>query len=89
MTFFYVYVLKSIAYDFIYIGFTDNLKRRFKEHNAKLVISTKHYAPLDLIHYEAYRNIKDAKRREEYLKCNRGKTTLKTMLKEYFLSKKL
>lgn len=89
MTFFYVYVLKSIKFDFIYIGFTDNLKRRFKQHNAKLVISTKHYAPLDLIHYEAYRNKKDAKRREEYLKCNRGKTTLKTMLKEYFTNKKI
>lgn len=84
MVFFFVYVLKSAKYDFIYIGFTDNLKRRFKEHNAKLVLSTKHYAPLDLIHYEAYRNKKDAKRREEYLKCNRGNTTLKTMLKEFF-----
>lgn len=84
MIFFYVYILKSVKYNFIYIGFTDNLKRRFKEHNAKLVLSTKHYAPLDLIHYEAYRNEKDAKRREEYLKCNRGKTTLKTMLKCYF-----
>jgi len=40
-----------------------------------------------LIHYEAYQNEKDTKRREEYLKCNRGKTTLKKMLKEYFQAK--
>lgn len=39
--------------------------------------------PLELIHYEAYRNKKDAKRREKYLKGNKGKTTLKTMLKEF------
>jgi hypothetical protein len=26
----------------------------------------------------------DAKRREKYLKGNRGKTTLRTMLKKYF-----
>lgn len=84
MKFYYVYVLKSVKFNFIYIGFTDNLQRRFKEHNSKLNISTKYYAPLNLIHYEAYRNIRDAKRREEYLKCNHGKTTLKTMLKEYF-----
>ena len=84
MIFYYVYVLKSINFDFIYIGFTDNLKCRFKEHNSELNISTKHFAPYEIIHYEAYRNEKDAKRREAYLKCNRGKTALKTMLKEFF-----
>jgi len=42
--------------------------------------------PLELIHYEAYKNMKDAKRRELYLKSNRGKTTLMTMLKEFFAS---
>ncbi|OGK38229.1 hypothetical protein A3F03_02885 [Candidatus Roizmanbacteria bacterium RIFCSPHIGHO2_12_FULL_41_11] len=83
MNFYYVYILQSLKHHFIYIGYTDNLKRRYKEHNSGLVISTKHYYPLDLIHYEAYKNKKDAKRREEYLKCNRGKTTLKTMLKEF------
>lgn len=86
MIFYYVYVLSSLKFDFIYIGYTDNLKRRFKEHNSKLNISTKHYAPFEIIHYEAYRNEKDAKRREEYLKCNRGKATLKTMLKCHFKS---
>jgi len=84
MKFFYVYILKSLHKDFIYIGFTHNLVKRFKEHNNKEELSTKHYALFDLIHYEAYRNEKDAKRREEYLKTNRGKTTIKTMLKEYF-----
>ena len=84
MKFFYVYILKSLHKDFIYIGFTENLKRRFKEHNNKEELSTKHYSPFNLIHYEAYKNKKDAKRREEYLKTNRGKTTLKTMLKEFF-----
>lgn len=84
MKFFYVYVLKSINYEFIYVGITKNLNTRFIEHNNKQELSTKHYAPLELIHYEAYRNEKDAKRREEYLKTTKGKTTLRTMLKEYF-----
>ncbi|PJA53288.1 excinuclease ABC subunit C, partial [Candidatus Roizmanbacteria bacterium CG_4_9_14_3_um_filter_36_11] len=61
-------MLKSLSHDFIYIGYTDNLTRRLKEHNSGLVLSTKHYYPLDLIHYEAYKNQKDAKRREKYLK---------------------
>jgi putative endonuclease len=87
MSFYYVYVLQSETHDFIYIGFTNNLKRRFKEHNLGKVLSTDHYHPLVLIHYEAYKNRKDAKRREEYLKTNKGKTTLKTMLKEFFETK--
>lgn len=83
MKFSYVYVLKSISYNFIYVGFTENLRKRYKEHNNKEELSTKHYAPFDLIHYEAYRNKKDAKRREEYFKTTKGKTTLRYMLKEY------
>ena len=84
MKFYYIYILHNKNKNFFYIGFTENLKNRLKEHNLGKSKSTKPYIPLDLIFYEAYKNIKDAKRREEYLKTNRGKTTLKTMLKEYF-----
>jgi putative endonuclease len=84
MKFYYVYILKSLNHDFIYTGFSEDLKRRFKQHNNKEELSTKYYGPFDLIFYEAYRNIKDAKRREEYFKTTKGKTTLKLMLKEYF-----
>lgn len=84
MKFYYVDVLKSLIKDFIYVGFTTDLKTRVKQHNNKEEFSTKSYAPFELIHYEAYRNSKDAKRREGYLKTTKGKTTLKMMLKEYF-----
>ena len=83
MKFYYVYILKSINQNFIYAGFTENLKRRFKQHNNKEELSTKAYTPFDIIHYEAYKNIKDAKRREVYFKTTKGKTTLRYMLKEY------
>lgn len=83
MQFFYVYILKSKNKDFIYVGFTHNLKKRFSEHNNKEELSTKHYAPFELIFYEAYRNEKDAKQREEYFKTTKGKTILRVMLKEY------
>ncbi len=83
MKFYYVYILKSLNKDFIYVDFTENLKRRFEEHNDGSGKSMKHYKPFELIHYEAYKNIKDAKRREMYLKTTKGKTTLKTMLKEF------
>ena len=83
MKFYYVYILKSINHEFIYVGFTENLRFRLKQHNNKEELSTKRYAPFKLIHYEAYRNEKDAKRRELYFKTTKGKTTLRYMLKEY------
>lgn len=83
MKFHYVYVLHNLSKNFIYIGYSEDLKSRVNSHNRGENKSTKAYVPLELIHYEAYKNEQDAKRREKYLKGNRGKTTLKTMLKEF------
>ena len=84
MKFFYVYVLHHPNKNFIYIGYSENLKQRVLEHNSGKVKSTKSYSPLKLIFYEAYPTKSDAKRREKYLKSNKGRTTLMTMLKDYF-----
>ena len=84
MKFFYVYILHNRIKDFIYIGYSENLRERFSNHNKGNVRSTKSFLPLDLVHYEAYKNMKDAKRREKYLKTNKGRKTLITMLNEYF-----
>ena len=65
---YYIYLIKSINGDFIYIGSTDDLKKRFKEHTFGKETSTKFYAPFRLIYYEAYLNKKDALIRENKLK---------------------
>jgi putative endonuclease len=88
MKFYYVYVLHNSQRNFIYIGYSEDLKSRVVSHNNGENKSTKAYIPLELIHYEAYKNKADAKRRELYLKSNRGRTTLITMLKDYFIDKK-
>lgn len=84
MKFYYVYVLRNSTKNYLYVGYTEDLKTRLLSHNKGENISTKPYVPLEIIHYEAYKNMQDAKRREGYLKTNRGRTTLMTMLKEYF-----
>jgi len=86
--FYYVYVLQSLKDKELYVGYTNNLQRRFKEHNRRLNFSTKHGAPWKLIHYEAYLGEKDAQRREKYLKTSQGGRLLKRMLKEYFYLEK-
>lgn len=64
----YVYLIKSETSNFQYIGNTNDLKRRFEEHNACKEISTKYNAPYKLIYYEAYADKRDALERERKLK---------------------
>ncbi len=65
---YYVYIIKSIKDQKLYLGYTSNLPRRIREHNSKLNTSTKSRAPFKLVYYEAYSNLQDAKKREFNLK---------------------
>jgi len=65
---YFAYVLKSSKDGELYIGSTNDLKRRLLEHNQKKVPSTKNRAPLKLVYYEAYCAEDDARRREQALK---------------------
>jgi len=65
---YYVYLIKSKRDGSIYIGYTNDLKRRFVEHNKGENKSTKNKTPFELIYYESYRARSDAKRRESALK---------------------
>ncbi len=67
---FYVYVAQSQKDKGIYIGFTSDLKKRMKEHNAGKTKSIKHRIPFKLVYYEAYLNKTDARKREIELKTN-------------------
>ncbi len=79
---YYVYLIKSLKKNWQYVGYTDNLKRRLNEHQLGLSQATKPYRPFELIFYEAYKSMVDAKRREKYFKTNEGKRTLRLMLRE-------
>ncbi len=83
MKFYYVYVLKSKKDKKNYVGYTENLKLRFEQHNAGLVVSTKNRRPLIIIYYEACLSRKDATHREKYLKTHYGKMFIKNRLKSY------
>ncbi|MCK4257164.1 GIY-YIG nuclease family protein [candidate division WOR-3 bacterium] len=78
---YYTYVLLSKVDGQFYTGCTDNLKRRFEEHNRGRVQSTKRRKPLDLIYYEACLSNEDAYRRERYLKTGKGKRYIRNRLK--------
>jgi len=83
---FYTYILISEKDDKFYVGYTDNLKRRIKQHNDGDVESTKYRRPLKLIYYEVCLNQKDAIHREKYLKTTYGKRYIRNRLKNYLKS---
>jgi len=67
----------------IYIGCTDDLRRRAGEHNKNKVESTKNKGPWEVRYYEAFFSRSDAFYREKKLKQNyRGLQELKKRLKE-------
>jgi len=68
----YVYFLK-LSNDSIYVGSTNDLKRRFAAHQAGREVSTKKYLPLTLKSYVAVEDEKQARGLEQYFKSGSGK----------------
>ena len=80
---FFVYILKSFKDKNLYIGFTNDLKRRIEEHNSGRVLSTNPRKPFRLIYYESYLSKDDAIKRERNLKLHaRALAQLKKRLED-------
>lgn len=79
---FYVYVLKSQKDKKLYIGHTNNLLKRIKEHNRGLVKATEKRKPFKLLYYEASNKLEDAIQREKSLKTGFGRAYLKRRLSD-------
>jgi putative endonuclease len=66
---YFVYILASKKNGTLYVGVTNNLARRLTEHKAKLVPGfTRKYAVDQLVYFEAYSSILEARAREHSLK---------------------
>lgn len=63
---YYVYILTNKTDTVMYIGVTNDLKRRCIEHNLELIEGfTKRYHVHKLVYFEEYSEIKDALAREQ------------------------
>ncbi|MCD6410750.1 GIY-YIG nuclease family protein [bacterium] len=78
---YYVYIFQSQKDKKLYIGFTSNLKKRIRKHRAGEVTSTKTRRPLRLIFYKSFLAEQDALRRERYFKTQKGKVSLKQIIR--------
>lgn len=81
--FYYVYLLESLLDKSWYIGYTEDLRKRFSKHNKGENKATKNKKPWKLIYYESYRSRLDAKKREKFLKSGSGRKFLKRQLANY------
>ncbi len=76
---FTVYALISDVDGRIYVGFTQDLENRIKEHNRGKTKSTKGYRPWRLLYHEQVETRIMARNREKYLKSGCGKEFLKNI----------
>jgi putative endonuclease len=65
---YHVYLLKSKKDNSYYVGYTNDIERRLKEHNQGYVEYTSTRKPWNLVYYETYASLEDAKARENNLK---------------------
>jgi len=79
----YVYVVLSRKDSKFYTGYTEDLRKRLKEHSQGKVNSTRDRRPLELVYYEACADKSDALSRERYLKTTWGKRYLKNRLRSH------
>jgi len=77
---YYVYVIKCSNHT-LYVGYSNDLKKRIERHRNKEVKSTQYRTPVKLIYYESFLSKKDAKSREIYLKSGAGREQLRKILK--------
>jgi predicted GIY-YIG superfamily endonuclease len=72
----YVYILRSTTDNNLYIGSTNDVARRFSEHNSGKVDSTKSRRPFSLEAYFAVKYKSRAVAFERYLKSGSGRAFL-------------
>jgi predicted GIY-YIG superfamily endonuclease len=75
----YVYFLELNNAD-IYVGSTDDLRRRFSSHQKGQVVSTSRYLPVVLRAYVAVEDEATARSLERYFKSGSGKAFAKKRL---------
>jgi len=75
------YVLYSVFFEKIYIGYSSDLIDRFKSHN---YLATKGYTlkfrPWEVIHVEFFEHKYEALKREKQLKTSRGRDFIKSLI---------
>jgi putative endonuclease len=77
---YYIYLLKSLISEKTYVGMTNEISRRIKEHNSGKSKFTNRYMPWKLIYSEEMNTREEARKREKYFKSAAGRKFLKIIM---------
>lgn len=76
---YFVYAIKSLNRNYIYVGMTENILVRFHQHNNGKEKTTKPYSPFELIFTMECENIVEARKWEKFYKTSEGKRRLRNL----------
>ena len=78
----YVYFLKSLKNGRYYIGSTNDLKRRIKEHHDGNSKYTKFTRPFELVFSQEFSSLLEARRIEHKLKSFKSRVVIEKIIKD-------
>ena len=73
-----IYIIKSQSRNYIYVGLTNDVRRRLYQHQEGQSRTTRAYRPFQLIHTEVFNSREEARTREKFLKSGFGKEWIKS-----------
>ncbi|WP_245967128.1 GIY-YIG nuclease family protein [Ulvibacterium marinum] len=68
-----MYILHSTEFNKFYVGLSQNIDKRLKEHNEGWSKSTRAYIPWRVVHSKKFKTRMEARTREKYLKTAAGR----------------
>ncbi len=77
---YFVYILQSLKDGRYYIGSTDDMARRLREHNSGQQAATRYRTPLRVVYIERFPDRKAARRRELYIKAQKSRRYIEKLI---------
>ncbi|MDO8592150.1 MAG: GIY-YIG nuclease family protein, partial [bacterium] len=75
-----IYILKSLSGGSYYVGCCKDLSKRFNQHNAGLVKSTKRSIPWEIVYEESYGTLSMARIREKEIKSWKKRSSIEKLI---------
>ena len=76
----FIYIIHSSKWNRYYIGSTQDIDQRLKDHNAGRTKSTKHGKPWTMVYFEKFDTLQQARAREAELKRKKSRKYLEFLI---------